>query len=263
MQRPKEWNQYSRASRTCEGDATVFSPNGLSPSIVAIGPPGLSQIRPLVWPAPLTRGFCIVCAIARVTCLMQLIGPKPIPSSFHHSGASIEYSSVPIRPAARAPWPKMLGHTYRHTSIARPTIFQRPTRRNLRAWRLRSLYAQRFWTTGRHCISHCFVSKSLTFYLSNFVGFGTHDPSTIDQGARPWSSHGLSGPNGVFPVPIRPSIPTQNAKESNHVPRATGTCHMAPSVLQMAWLSSWYWPVPNDTFPALIEPAVLAQRPDL
>ena len=26
--------------------------------MVAIGPPGLSQIRPLPWPAPLTRGFC-------------------------------------------------------------------------------------------------------------------------------------------------------------------------------------------------------------
>ena len=47
--------------------------------------------------------FARVCAIARGTCHVQPIGPKPLPSSFRRSGASNDYSPVPIRPAVWAP----------------------------------------------------------------------------------------------------------------------------------------------------------------
>ena len=59
--------------------------------------------------------FARVFAIARVTCNVQPIGPKPLPSSFRRSGASNNYSPVPIRPAIRAPEAKMPGQTDIHT----------------------------------------------------------------------------------------------------------------------------------------------------
>ena len=81
----------------------------------------LSRIRPLVWPAPLaTTFFAMVCAITRGTCHVQPIGPKPLPSSFHRTGASNECSPFPIRPAFRVPESKMLGQTDRCTHKHRP-----------------------------------------------------------------------------------------------------------------------------------------------
>ena len=64
--------------------------------------------------------FARVCAIARGTCHVQPIGPKPLPSSFRRSGASNDYSPVPIRPAVRAPEAKMLGQTDRRTDTQTP-----------------------------------------------------------------------------------------------------------------------------------------------
>ena len=55
--------------------------------------------------------FAVVCAIARGTCLVQVIGPNLVPSSFRHSSATNEYSPVPIATAVRAPDARKLGQT--------------------------------------------------------------------------------------------------------------------------------------------------------
>ena len=71
---------------------------------------------PLVWSAPLATTFFVkVCALAHGTWHVQPISLKPILSSFRLSDASNEYSSVPIRPAARVPEANVFGQTDRHT----------------------------------------------------------------------------------------------------------------------------------------------------
>ena len=94
---PSRPNQTSHSGAKCKsqitihvplthvkGGATVADPNGLSPPLIAVQP----------------------------------IGWQPAPSSFCCSGASNEYSSVPIRPTARAPEAKMLEQTDIHIEHA-------------------------------------------------------------------------------------------------------------------------------------------------
>ena len=118
-------NEYihhlARVCSTCQVGSTVEFPNRFCPSMVAISPPSLSRIRPFVWPAPWATIFCKGLRNRTWHVLVQLIGPKPISSSFRPFGASNEYSLVPIRPAVRAPEAKMLGQTGRQTHKHRPT----------------------------------------------------------------------------------------------------------------------------------------------
>ena len=76
-------------------------------------------------------------AAARATCHMPPADPRPAPSSFRSFGASIVATPVPIRPAVRALFPEMLGHTHTQTDTLTntiwPTFFQRPTGGNLRS----------------------------------------------------------------------------------------------------------------------------------
>ena len=66
---------------------------------------------------------------------------------FRCSGASNEYSPVPIGPAVRAPEAKMFGHTDTQTSIGRPTFSHRPIRENLRAEAFNSNAMKPFYST--------------------------------------------------------------------------------------------------------------------
>ena len=74
-------------------------------------------------------------AAARATSHVPPIDPRPAPSSFRRSEASIGATPVPIGPAVRALFPEMLGHTHTDTltNTSRPTFFQRPTGGNLRS----------------------------------------------------------------------------------------------------------------------------------
>ena len=108
-------------------------PNGLSPPLVAISPPSLSRIHPLVWPAPLATISLQGLAQSHVA-RAKSIGLKLARSYFRRSGASNEYSPVPIGPAVRAPESKMLGQTGLHTYKHRPDyFFQQSSRGNLQA----------------------------------------------------------------------------------------------------------------------------------
>ena len=74
------------------------------------------------------------------------------------------------------------------------------------------------------------------------------------ESTRQFCRH-LSESNGVFPVPIGPAVPAQNAKESNHVLRASHTCHGGATVVtpkthtHPSWLS--YRPTMREPNPSI------------
>ena len=160
-----------------------------------------------------------------VHCNVQPSGPQPTPSSLRGSGASIEYSPVVIGPAVRAPEAKML----RHTNIGRPTLFQRPTRGNLLAKAFDAKAFKQFysailsWRPALHIALPCV--KIVHSFRNASLGIRIHDPPSTGRDTLPWSCHGLSESNGVFFAPVGPTVPAQNAKESNHVPRVSHTCN--------------------------------------
>ena len=75
-------------------------------------------------------------AAARATSHVPPIDPRPAPSSFRRSEASIGATPVPIGPVVQALFPEMLGHTHTHTHTNKhqpPNFFRRPTGGNLRS----------------------------------------------------------------------------------------------------------------------------------
>ena len=108
------------------------SPSPKEPtSVVAIGPPSLSRIHPLVWSAALADLFCK--SLQDRTWHVQPIGPQLAPSSFRRSIASNEHWPVRIGPAVHAAEAKMLGLTSGQTNIGRPTFSSGSPRGNLLA----------------------------------------------------------------------------------------------------------------------------------
>ena len=80
-------------------------------------------------------------AAARATSHVPPIDPRPAPSSFRRSEASIGATPVPIGPAVRALFPEMLGHTHRHTHKHQPPNFFSATHRRKSSF-IRTCYAK-------------------------------------------------------------------------------------------------------------------------
>ena len=84
-------------------------------------------------------------AAARATSHVPPIDPRPAPSSFRRSEASIGATPVPIGPAVQALFPEMLGHTHTHTHTHthkhQPPNFFSPTHRRKSPF-IRTCYAK-------------------------------------------------------------------------------------------------------------------------
>ena len=139
----------------------------------------------------------MVCAIARCTCHVQLIGPQLASLSFRRSDASNEYSPVPIGPAVQAPEAKMVAQTYTHTYIhtfrhwldyffsSNPPedIFDHQV---YNANALEPLYSNDFELEAGN-LALCQNRKFIPIPLYAFGGIRNLDPSKIDKAILPSS----------------------------------------------------------------------------
>ena len=182
-------------------------PNIFCPSLVAIGPQGLSRIRPTVWCAALAKCFFLQRFtrhhMARTTWCRSLCDCYH--RFFRHSGGSNGASPVPIRQPVPVPGAKILEQTHIQTH---PNLFYLAHHCRLNA---KSSYhiIGAFITIGRHCIYRTALCQNRKFLI--LLALSGFEPTKSLH--LTWQScRCLSDLNGVLPAPIGPSVRAQKPK---------------------------------------------------